>query len=277
MNGLTLKAMQEAEASRYSEPPVAGNATWRLLPGGSTGVLKVRSFWGNAEDGASLGTFFERVFTEIGTKGLSRLILDLRDNGGGEDELGRKLFAHFADAPFRYYRDLTVNKLSFRFSQYVPEHDPLPASVHALVKPAADGKLHVVGHPNWGIQQPAAPHFGGKLIVLMNGGSFSTTCEFLATLHHRGGAVFVGEETAGGYYGNTSGASASVRLPASKLTLPVQLVGYYLAIDGADQGNRGVRPDQPVEYSIEDILAGRDREMEIALRLGGASDRAVAH
>ena len=68
-----------------------------------------------------------------------------------------------------------------------------------------------------------------------------------------------------------------MRLPASKPTLPVQLVGYYLAIDGADQEIVASGPDQPVEYSIEDILAGRDREMEIALRLGGASDRAVAH
>jgi uncharacterized protein (TIGR03435 family) len=277
VNGLTLKAMQDAETSRHPEPPAAGNATWRVLPGGTTGVLKVRAFWGNAEDGTSLGSFFERVFTEIDAKGLSRLILDLRNNAGGEDELGRRLFAHFADAPFRYYRDLTVNKLAFRFFQYVPERDPLPASIHALVKPASDGKLHVVGHPNWGIQQPASPHFGGKLIVLMNGGSFSTTCEFLATLHHRGGAVFVGEETAGGYYGNSSGASVSVRFPGSKLTLPVQLVGYYLAIDGTQQGTRGIRPDHPVEYSIEDVLAGRDREMEIALGLGAAADRAVAH
>jgi C-terminal processing protease CtpA/Prc len=124
-----------------------------------------------------------------------------------------------------------------------------------------------VGHPNWGIQQPAAAHFGGRVVVLMNGGSFSTTCEFLATLHNHGGAVFVGEETAGGYYGDTSGAEASLALPHSKLILPVHLVGYYLAIGGATQAAHGIRPDYPVEYSIEDILAGRDRAMEVALRL----------
>jgi hypothetical protein len=78
-------------------------------------------------------------------------------------------------------------------------------------------------------------------------------------------------------YGNTSGASASVRLPNSKLTLPVQLVGYYMAIDGSAQGTRGIRPDHPVEYSIEDVLARRDREMEIALWLATIADRNVAH
>jgi uncharacterized protein (TIGR03435 family) len=260
VNGVPLAAMAGNEVA-------VGNATWRVPGDGSAGVLKIKSFGGNAEGGAPMALFMQNVFTEIGAKGIQRLILDLRDNGGGEDELGRKLFAYFASAPFRYYRDLIVNKLSFRFFQYVPERDSLPATVNDLVKPAADGKLHVVGHPNWGTQQPAVPHFGGKLVVLMNGGSFSTTCEFLATLHNRGGATFIGQETAGGYYGNTSGASATLRLPASKMNLPVQLVGYYMAIEGAGQGSHGIRPDHTVEYSIGDILAGHDLEMEMALRL----------
>jgi C-terminal processing protease CtpA/Prc len=218
-----------------------------------------------------MSAFFERVFTEARSGNVSTLILDLRDNGGGEDELGRVLFSYFADQPFRYYRDLVVNKLSFSFFKYVPDREPLPANVHEMVKPGVDGKYHLVGHPNWGIQQPAAPHFGGKVVVLMNGGSFSTTCEFLSTLHNHGGATFVGEESAGGYYGNTSGAAVSVVLPNSKLILPVQLVGYYLAIEGNAMGAHGIRPDYHVEYSIDDVLAGSDRAMEIALRLASES------
>jgi hypothetical protein len=52
--------------------------------------------------------------------------------------------------------------------------------------------------------------------------------------------------------------------------LPVQLVGYYMAIEGRTQGARGILPDRPVEYSIDDVLKGRDKEMEEALRLVGA-------
>ncbi|HEY1496315.1 MAG TPA: TIGR03435 family protein, partial [Candidatus Solibacter sp.] len=259
LNGLTLNTMPEIQA------PPAGNATWRLQEGGSTGLLKVRSFGGKAEGDVPMRAFFEQVFTRIREQNVTRLILDLRDNGGGDDELGRSLFAYFADQPFLYYRDLIVNKLSFRFFQYVTDRDPLPPNVQDLVKPDSDRKYHMVGHSNWGMQQPAAPHYAGKTVVLMNGGSFSTTCEFLATLHHHGGAAFVGEETAGGYYGNTSGAAASLVLPNSKLILPVQLVGYYMAIEGNKHGARGIRPDFPVTYTIEDILSARDRAMETAL------------
>jgi uncharacterized protein (TIGR03435 family) len=269
LNGMPGKAIHNIETDRFPSPPRPGNATWRLLAGNTAGVLKIMAFDGKAEDDQPLSAFFQHVFTELREKNVPRLILDVRDNGGGEDELGRQLFSYFSAQPFRYYRDLIVNKLSFRFFQYVPNPEPLPANVQDLVKPGADKKYHFVGHPNWGTLQPGAPHFGGNVVVLMNGGSFSTTCEFLATLHNRGGATFVGEETAGGYYGNTSGAAVSVVLPNSKLTLPVQLVGYYMAIDGAAQGARGILPDHPVEYSIADLLAGADKAMETALRLSG--------
>jgi len=270
LTGMPPKVIHEVELSRYPSPPLQGNATWRLVEGGSIGVLKIMSFDGNAEGDVPMSAFFERVFTEANNRNVSKLIVDVRDNGGGEDELGRVLFSYFADQPFRYYRDLVVNKLSFSFFRYVPDREPLPPNVYEMVKPGADGKYHVVGHPNWGTQQPGAPHFGGNVFVLMNGGSFSTTCEFLSTLHNHGGATFVGEETAGGYYGNTSGAAASVVLPNSKLILPVQLVGYYLAIEGNAMRAHGIRPDHHIEYSINEILSGRDRAMEMALRLAGA-------
>jgi Peptidase family S41 len=209
VSGMTLNAMQEIETTRYSQSGKPANASWRLLEGGSAGVLKISSFGGKAEDGTPLRDFFGRVFTEIQEKNIGRLILDVRDNGGGEDELGRRLFSYFADQPYRYYRDLVVNQLRFRFFRYVPNPDPPPANIHQMFQLRADKKYHFIGHPNWGVQQPASPHFGGQVVVLMNGGSFSTTCEFLATLHSHGGAIFVGEETGGGYYGNTSGPTPS--------------------------------------------------------------------
>jgi len=49
----------------------------------------------------------------------------------------------------------------------------------------------------------------------------------------------------------------------------VQLVGYYLEIEGSAQGAHGIRPDHTVAYSIEDIVSGRDKAMEVALRLAG--------
>jgi uncharacterized protein (TIGR03435 family) len=248
--GMTVNSMREVENSRYPRTAPSANATWRMLDGG-VGVLRIRSFEGKAEDGSPLSAFFASVFTELHEKKVAKLIVDVRDSSGGEDQLGRELYAYLADQAFRYYGDVMVNKHIPHFLKYVPGGGPAVRAREMV------------------IQQTAAPHFVGKVVALMNGGNFSTACEFLATLHNHGGATFVGEETAGGYYGDRSWPEAQVSLPNSKLTVSVPLVGHYLAIDGDAQGAHGVRPDYPVEDSVGDILAGQDRGMETALRLAG--------
>src|SRR5437016_2360020 len=42
----------------------------------------------------------KRAFETIQSKGSKALILDLRGNGGGEDQLGKFLFSYLIDAPF---------------------------------------------------------------------------------------------------------------------------------------------------------------------------------
>ena len=71
-------------------------------------------------------------------------------------------------------------------------------------------------------------------------------------------------------YGNTSGAAVSLVLPIPGLFYPCNSWAHYLAIEGDAMGTHGIRPDYHVEYSIDDILSGRDRAMEMALRLSGA-------
>jgi len=41
-----------------------------------------------------------------------------------------------------------------------------------------NGKYRALHHPNLGVQQPSMPTFAGKVLILINGDSFSTTAEF---------------------------------------------------------------------------------------------------
>lgn len=88
-----------------------------------------------------------------------------------------------------------------------------------------------------------------------------------STLHNHHRAKFIGEEAAGGHYGNTSGPGALLVLPNSKLRLPLRLMTYYMAMEGNQYGNRSIRADYPLSYSIEELLAGKDKEMDRALQL----------
>ncbi|SKA34112.1 Peptidase family S41 [Chitinophaga eiseniae] len=83
-------------------------------------------------------------------------------------------------------------------------------------------------------------------------------------------AIFIGEETGGGYQGNTSGMMPVVALPPVSLLLTVPLQEYFNAVDTALQRGHGTPPDYVVLLTAAAVINGADQPMELALRLAGA-------
>lgn len=268
LNGIELPKMGEASKARYPEDDSSGlAATLKFADDGKIAQMRIAGFGGfvDAEKKKGIREFYKESFEAIQTKGSKSLIIDLRGNGGGEDELGQLLVSYLINEPFKYYDDLIINAMTFSFGKYAK---PNPLTIpEKLVEKRADGKVHAISHPNWGIKQPSQPHFGGKVFILIDGGSFSTTSEFLSQAHFHKLATFIGEESAGGYYGNSSGFMPLVTLPNTNLSVRVPLMTYYMAVSGYKQASHGVIPDYPVEHTIADLIAGKDKEMELALKL----------
>ena len=92
------------------------------------------------------------------------------------------LLSFLIDEPFQYYDDLVLNGLTFSFQKYTAQKRGLPAN---MLERQSNRTYRMVKHPNWGLQQPSKPTFTGKLYILINGNSFSTTSEFLSHAHAR--------------------------------------------------------------------------------------------
>lgn len=228
-------------------------------------ILRVRSFEGDADSTKTkLDEFFRQAFEGIRENGTDQLILDLRNNPGGQDDFGSDLVSYLLQKPFQYYEDIRMRALHFQFEKYTSQPLEYPPN---LMTRGSDGWFHATGHPSWGVQANKEPGFGGKLFVLMNGGSFSTTSEAIAQLHFHRRAIFIGEETGGAYYGNNSGFMPMVILPHSKIQLMLPVTAYYTAVKGNSNRSRGVFPDYAIEYTIQDLLDGKDKEMELAMHL----------
>jgi hypothetical protein len=251
------------EASKLQEPRPKESATLTFFDDGKIADLKIHRFGGTANK-KDLRVFLPECFSEIDKKNSAALILDLRDNGGGADELGKLLLSFLIDEPFQYYDDLVLNGLDFRFRKYSPQKRGLPAD---MMERQPNGKYRLVKHPNWGIQQPSKPTFRGKVYILINGNSFSTTSEFLSHAHARKRATFIGEESGGGYYGNTSGPGALLTLPNTKLQAYVPLMTYYMAVRDYKAASHGVVPEHQIKYTIDELLKGTDKELAVALEL----------
>lgn len=267
--GLLEAAREEALARRHVARSKT-NADLEFLDKGQIAILTIRHWYQYADPGrkVTFSEFLQNAFRQIGEKKSECLIIDVRDNDGGLDAPGKELFSFLWNRPFNYYTELILNGREFDFFKYDVDATPVRADI---VERRPDGRFRLVKHPNLGLQQPSEPHFSGKVFALMNGGSFSTSCEFLSMLHFYKRGTFFGSEPAGGYYGCTAGRFVHVTVPNSKLILRFGLTTYYKAVSGYEFRDRGVLPDHPVHYTISDLMAGRDKEMDLALSLARRS------
>lgn len=225
----------------------------------------VATIWVGGFQGSGFKTELDAALEEINRKKITSVILDLRGNGGGVDEYGAYLVSQFTDKPFRYFDHIHLRSVNPSFTTWKADtYEDLKTGT----TPDPKGGYLVTSrlHSGVGTQQPAKNPFLGKLTVLMNGGTFSTAADVTATLHNMRRGTFVGEESGGGYEGNTSGLNARVTLPRSGLSVRISLYDYWNAVKPQVRG-RGTIPDHPIENKVEELLKGRDTQMDFARRL----------
>lgn len=240
------------------------NVSLRFINNTDLAYLRIRIFGGDA-----FTSTLDLVFKTLHDKKTSTLILDLRGNGGGVDEYGAALVSQFTNKPFRYFDRIHLTSILPSFTTWQPS--TVEDLRNGVVTDPNGGYLVTPRlHRGVGGQIPAAHPFTGKLLVLLDGGTFSTAADVTALLRHLTNALFIGEESGGTAEGNTSGLNALVKLPYSKLSLKIHLYEYWNAIPPGKKG-RGTMPDHPVETRVADWLQGIDAPMQRALSLAATS------
>lgn len=229
--------------------------------------LKIKSFDKSHYQKSKLNfeKFLKASFKKLESAKISNLIIDVRDNGGGTDEYGRILFSYFVNKPFYYYKSLRMNKESFDCFKYT--NRPNMKAPKGMLKANQEGTYDNIQHPNIGELQPSSPAFNGIIYVLINGWCFSTTSEFLSQLHFHTDAVFIGEESGGGYYGNCSGPTPDFTLPNTKVRIEIPLMNYKMAVENYPYVDRGLIPDYPITPSIVDKITNVDLELNFTKKL----------
>jgi hypothetical protein len=233
-----------------------------------------RSFYDKNID-PSFDSLVQAAFRLIKEKKIQNLILDLRNNEGGSEYQQMELMSYLYDQPFKLYQNIFLSNLDFRpLKSVIIERDTA-----ALLFDNSDEYMRKINENLWinnyeydnslKLKPPKVDVFEGKLYVLMNGISFSSTADLISDIKKTRNAIFIGEESGGTFEGPTGGDNIVIQLPNSKIMVrisPNVQIGHMYQKHPI---GRGVLPDYPIKYTIQDVLNGRDLEMEKAKSLIG--------
>jgi C-terminal processing protease CtpA/Prc len=273
---INIPAVTEAVIKSYTKKnkPAALKPFRLTYPTSETAVLTIERFWSEKHE-QDYTDFLKEAFGQFKEKQIQHLVLDVRNNEGGEEKYGIQLYAYLARQPFRYYDHIKVaQKKKISFQAWTPGiYTKLIRKF--MLKKQADG--YVFNYPKvLKTIKPERNAYQGELYVLVNGNSFSVTTEFSARVHADKRAVFIGQETGGGYRTNSSGMFTIVPLPNSKIDLGIPMFGFQMANVPAEiKHGQGIIPDYEVTPAIEDILSKRDKVMEYTLQLIGSKAAAI--
>lgn len=237
---------------------------------GQTGVLAIGSFYEGLLPPGSAGfaAEFAAAFKRIAELRPERLILDLRSNEGGNNDLVPMLYAYLTDRPFRFTGVTIVNSDRMSGIRYV---DQPPEDLKTF---AVEPRRFIDPHPTYGWTmkgefgaakeyQPNANPYLGPLVVLTDGGSFSATgglIDLIHRYHRREGrsVTFLGEEPGvdSRLGWGSGGQSLNITLPNSRFRVAVPLLGspYHFAT-----APTAVRiPDRVLHPTPEELNTGID-------------------
>lgn len=221
----------------------------------SLATLRINTF----SDG-HLRKFFRRSFSTISKLKLENVAIDLRQNSGGSIVSSNRLTQYLIDHEFKTADTVAAISRRFRYRRYIKPWFIYWLSMQLTGRRHTDGRIHFNYFENHRFNPIKKNHFNGHIYVVTGGYTFSAATLVTGALKGQKNVTIVGEETGGGYYGNSAMHLPVITLPGSKLRVVLPM--YRLVIDHTrPKDGRGVMPDVEMKPTSEAIKHRLDLKM----------------
>lgn len=208
--------------------------------------------------------FMKRSFKSLKAKGIENLVIDLRENGGGQIMNGMNMMSYLIPKTTWLPFDRKPNLIPINFRLKMGFFTRLSPILFSTMMPEwpKHGRLR-----HYFISRPKKKRlYKGNLFVLINGKTFSMSVVTATYLKYKANATIIGEETGGNIAGSNAVLNSKLILPNSRAQIFIPLYHIYHNIDVKNDG-RGLRPDHATHYTSEDILQGVDVDLQKVMEL----------
>ena len=223
---------------------------FRIIKG--VGVIAVNTFDYSDFSKYNYKNFLEKTFKEIREKKITKLIIDIRKNKGGNTDYATDLLRYLSDKPADYW-EASVLKCSrtAQDSGYTFEKGMKPGDV----------KRYKWQGGGTGGAKKNELRYGGRTVLLIGKNCFSTSLDFAVAFKKMGIGKTIGENTGGTCESTDRGVRAELPSVGLKFCIPAR---YYISAAAGFDADGTLAPDVRVESEGAEFSTG-DTTLEFAL------------
>jgi len=234
--------------------------------------LMVVNWFGMPDEVKQYAKKFQETFKAIREKGITNLVIDVRENRGGCGLAVDDLLKYLANKPFRQIEKIEQRLVPEFFElleQYGLNINKIMADEYGIdLENLKSEEKYKPGMTVMGQGQFKNPHglsdrFKGSIYLLIAKPTFSAASNFAAAVKYFEIGTLIGQETSGekDHYGQI----LPIQLPNSGLNGQVS-TAHFITVGGMEDSG-GVTPDYEVKQKPEDTAKGVDTVLQFTLDL----------
>lgn len=269
IKAITLSQLNDRNQNeRYYYDPTDVDYDFYTVDAGGYAVMKVRTFeYDSYSKNEAFENFCKNSFTMLRLKpGIKTLVIDIRQNAGGNYSNCHLLFSYLAQQPFQEYKQVSARIKKLPESSLVSEAysgggpDDVGSLLNDNFYKATNGKYYIADSLN-AMVNPLPERFNGKVLVVVNGEVSSAAAYFASLVKNAGRGKIVGEETKGGAYMHNGFRNVVYELPNSKIQFAFSIANVIHSLAHKEDYGRGVQPDYPKPSDLEDFKKNKDTQL----------------
>ncbi|MBI1780575.1 MAG: hypothetical protein HYR66_04315 [Sphingobacteriales bacterium] len=271
LNAITYKRLLEKSAHQFYYD--ANDYDYDFNVNDSLGVafmtIRTLDFSSNSRDKV-FNNFMNNSFRLLNSNlSINNLIIDLRENNGGNYKNCFLLYSYLTDKKFKEFDTAWVKFNSVPYANYTSDNfrsgewDEVEEIINQDFKKDS-ASLHYLTPDKNEWWQPNKNRFTGNVFLVTNSSVSSAAAYLAALLYNEGRATIVGEETEGGYYRHNGFHLLEYELPNTKIGFSFSIANVKHALPGKfnEPVGRGVIPNRIVPSTYKDFLENNDTQLQ---------------